>query len=292
MNSQASRLITLAAASASRRAARSFLGSPRVVPAAGSSALLNKAALRQFALPPMHQAQNVRAFSNTTSVCANGSIDNDLSHTLNEEVVYEAKQAAEEGEPEFIQAFAEKTGFKIKAKRGSSRVVMAKQFGSEAITVSFDISEILNIDDPIADISVYRENEGGEAVKEAEKKSDDVPEDFPIYFTATFAKPNAPVLHMELECEEGEIGVNHMKFLPDEDSAVSTTLEKDWTRKQVYCGPIYGQLSDDLKENIDEFLAERSVDTALTLFMQDYIEYKEQDEYLHWLKNFKTFIDA
>ncbi|KAI8324071.1 mitochondrial glycoprotein [Martensiomyces pterosporus] len=236
--------------------------------------------------------QSVRALSTSSPLRANGSVDSDLSHTLAEEIDYETKQAAEEGEPEFIQAFANKTGFKLRSTVGSNQVVMTKQFGTETVTIAFDVSEILNIDDPIADIEVYRENEQGEAVKEAEKKSEDTPEDFPINFTATFAKPGAPVLHMELECEEGEIGVNHMTFLPDEETAVSSTVEKDWARKQAYFGPIYGQLSDDLKENIDEFLTERSVDTALTLFMQDYIEFKEQKEYLNWLSSFKKFIDA
>ncbi|KAJ2720357.1 Mitochondrial acidic protein mam33 [Coemansia sp. Benny D115] len=249
-------------------------------------------ASRALALSTRLPTTTARALSTTAMLRGNGVIDNDLSHTLSEEIDYEAKQAAEEGEPEFIQAFTEKTGFKIKTKLNESKVSMVKQFGTETITVSFDVSEILNIDDPIADISVYRENAEGEAVKEAEKNSEDTPEDFPIFFTATFAKPGAPVLHMELECEEGEIGVDHMKFLPDEESAVSNTLEKDWVRKSVYAGPVYGQLSDDLKENIDEFLAERNIDTALTLFMQDYIEFKEQGEYLNWLKKFKSFIDA
>ncbi|KAJ2681467.1 Mitochondrial acidic protein mam33 [Coemansia spiralis] len=233
-----------------------------------------------------------RSLSTSTPVRGNGSIDSDLSHTLQEEIEYESKQAAEEGEPEFIQAFAEKTGFKLKTKLGESKVAMTKQYGTESITVSFDVSEILNIDDPIADISVYRESEQGDAVKEAEKKSEDTPEDFPIFFTATFAKPGAPVLHMELESEDGVIGIDHMKFLPNEEAATSVSLEKDWARKQVYCGPIFGQLSDDLKDNVDQFLAERSIDTALTLFMQDFIEYKEQGEYLNWLKKFKSFIDA
>ncbi|KAJ2747438.1 Mitochondrial acidic protein mam33 [Coemansia sp. BCRC 34301] len=233
-----------------------------------------------------------RSLSTSTPLHRNGSLSFDLSHILKEEIEYESKQAAEEGEPEFIQAFVEKTGFKIKTKLGESKVAMTKQYGSESITVSFDVSEILNIDDPIADISVYRESEQGDAVKEAEKKSEDTPEDFPIFFTATFAKPGAPVLHMELESEDGIIGVDHMKFLPSEEAATGVSLEKDWARKQVYCGPIFGQLSDDLKESVDEFLAERSIDTALTLFMQDYIEYKEQGEYLNWLKKFKTFVDA
>ncbi|KAI9505024.1 Mitochondrial acidic protein mam33 [Coemansia spiralis] len=276
-----------------------------------STKLLTKAATRAFARSsaqslarnalcalrpaPVHtvsKALSIRAINTSAPLRGNGSIDTDLAHTLSEEIDYEAKQAAEEGVPDFIQAFTNKTGFKIKAAPGESHVVMTKQFGTETITVAFDVSEIMNVEDPIADISVYRENEQGEAVKDAEQNADDVPEDFPIFFTATFAKPGAPVLHMELECEEGEIGIEHMKFLPDEESAISLTMEKDWARKQVYCGPIFGQLSDDLKENIDEFLAERSIDTALTLFMLDYIEYKEQSEYLSWLKKFKRFIDA
>ncbi|KAJ2552700.1 Mitochondrial acidic protein mam33 [Coemansia sp. RSA 1933] len=235
---------------------------------------------------------SARALSTSTPVRGNGSVDADLAHTLSEEIDYEAKQEAEEGVPEFIQAFTTSTGFKIKADPGSNLVVMTKKFGNENITVSFNVSEILNVDDPIADVSVYRENEQGEPVKDAEKKADDVPEDFPIYFTATFAKPGAPVLHMELECEEGEIGIDRMKFIPDEETAIANTLEKDWQRKQVYCGPIFGQLSDDLKENVDEFLAERNIDTALTLFMLDFIEYKEQSEYLQWLREFKKFINA
>ncbi|KAJ1946530.1 Mitochondrial acidic protein mam33 [Linderina macrospora] len=244
------------------------------------------------AISALRTAPAIRSLSTTRIALGNGSVDSDLSHTLAEEIDYEIKQAAEEGVPEFIQAFSNKTGFKLKTTVGSNQVVMTKQFGTEIVTVSFDTSEILNAEDPIADIEVYRENEDGEAVKEAEKKSADTPEDFPINFTATFAKPGAPVLHMELETEEGEIGVNHMMFVRDQETAVSSTVEADWARRQAYFGPIYGQLSDDLKDNIDEFFTERGIDTALTLFMQDYIEYKEQTEYLNWLQNFKKFIDA
>ncbi|KAJ1734150.1 Mitochondrial acidic protein mam33 [Coemansia biformis] len=244
------------------------------------------------ARPAAGPATPIRALSASAIARANGSVDSDLSHALDEEVEYEAEQAAEEGVPDFIQAFTDKTGFKIKTKLGDNRVAMTKQFGTEHITVVFDVSEIRNIDDPIADISVYRENEQGDAVKEAEAKSEDAPKDFPIFFTATFAKPGAPVLHMELESEECEVGVDHMRFIPEEAMAVGKDMASEWGRKQVYCGPIFGQLSDDLKENVDAFLAERGIDTALTLFMQDYIEFKEQGDYLDWLRKFKTFIDA
>ncbi|KAJ2161354.1 Mitochondrial acidic protein mam33 [Coemansia sp. RSA 552] len=237
-------------------------------------------------------AVSIRGLSTTPALRANGAADSDLAHTLSDEIQYEAKQAEDEGTPEFIEAFAAKTGFKITSKVGECDVTMTKQFGSERITVIFDVSEILNNENPIANIGVYRENDAGEVVKEAEKRADEGPEDFPISFVAVFAKPNAPVLYMDLEASEGDIGIDHMRLLPDEKTAIANDAEADWRRDQSYLGPVYGELSDDLKENVDAFLRERSIDTALVLFLQDYIEYKEQGEYLHWLKQFKSFVDA
>ncbi|KAJ2845460.1 Mitochondrial acidic protein mam33, partial [Coemansia erecta] len=129
-----------------------------------------------FKLAPRFVAgktHSARALSTSSALRGNGSVDTDLAHTLNEEIEYEAKQEAEEGVPEFIQAFTSRTGFKIKADTGGNLVVMTKQFGNESITVSFNVSEILNVDDPIADISAYRENEQGEPVKEAETNAEE-----------------------------------------------------------------------------------------------------------------------
>ncbi|KAJ2152413.1 Mitochondrial acidic protein mam33, partial [Coemansia sp. RSA 560] len=104
----------------------------------------------------------IRTLTTTMPMRVNGSSDSDLLHTLRDEADYEAKQAAEEGEPEFIQAFMNKTGFKIKTKTGEQKVTMTKQFGSETITISFDVGEILNAENPIADFETYRENDSGD----------------------------------------------------------------------------------------------------------------------------------
>ncbi|KAJ2135993.1 Mitochondrial acidic protein mam33 [Coemansia sp. RSA 678] len=234
----------------------------------------------------------IRTLTTTTPMRVNGSSDSDLLHTLRDEAEYEAKQAAEEGEPEFIQAFMNKTGFKIKTKTGEQKVIMTKQFGSETITISFDVGEILNAENPIANFETYRENDSGDVQKEAEINADDTPEDFAIGFTATISKNSAHMLFLELESNEGEVGVNHMRFLSNKDVSDISDMDLEWVRQKAYCGPLFGQLSDDLKENIDAFLAERNIDTGLTLFMQDYIEHKEQSEYLNWLRKFKSFVEA
>ncbi|KAJ2127768.1 Mitochondrial acidic protein mam33 [Coemansia sp. RSA 921] len=234
----------------------------------------------------------IRTLTTTMPMRVNGSSDSDLLHTLRDEADYEAKQAAEEGEPEFIQAFMNKTGFKIKTKTGEQKVTMTKQFGSETITISFDVGEILNAENPIADFETYRENDSGDVQKEAEINADDTPEDFAIGFTATISKNTTHMLFLELESNEGEVGVNHMRFLSNKDVSDISGMNLEWVRQKAYCGPLFGQLSDDLKENIDAFLAERNIDTGLTLFMQDYIEHKEQSEYLNWLRKFKSFVEA
>ncbi|KAJ2194105.1 Mitochondrial acidic protein mam33 [Coemansia sp. RSA 522] len=234
----------------------------------------------------------IRTLTTTMPMRVNGSSDSDLLHTLRDEADYEAKQAAEEGEPEFIQAFMNKTGFKIKTKTGEQKVTMTKQFGSETITISFDVGEILNAENPIADFETYRENDSGDVQKEAEINADDTPEDFAIGFTATISKNSTHMLFLELESNEGEVGVNHMRFLSNKDVSDISGMNLEWVRQKAYCGPLFGQLSDDLKENIDAFLAERNIDTGLTLFMQDYIEHKEQSEYLNWLRKFKSFVEA
>ncbi|KAJ1762719.1 Mitochondrial acidic protein mam33 [Coemansia sp. RSA 1935] len=234
----------------------------------------------------------IRTLTTTMPMRVNGSSDSDLLHTLRDEADYEAKQAAEEGEPEFIQAFMNKTGFKIKTKTGEQKVTMTKQFGSETITISFDVGEILNAENPIADFETYRENDSGDVQKEAEINADDTPEDFAIGFTATISKNSTDMLFLELESNEGEVGVNHMRFLSNKDVSDISGMDLEWVRQKAYCGPLFGQLSDDLKENIDAFLAERNIDTGLTLFMQDYIEHKEQSEYLNWLRKFKSFVEA
>ncbi|KAJ2502556.1 Mitochondrial acidic protein mam33 [Coemansia sp. RSA 1972] len=237
-------------------------------------------------------AGTIRTLTTTMSMRVNGSSDSDLLHTLRDEADYESKQAAEEGEPEFIQAFMNKTGFKIKTKTGEQKVTMTKQFGSETITISFDVGEILNAESPIANFETYRENDSGDVQKEAEINADDAPEDFAIGFTATISKNSTHMLFLELESNEGEVGVNHMRFLSNKDVSDISDMDLEWVRQKAYCGPLFGQLSDDLKENIDAFLAERNIDTGLTLFMQDYIEHKEQGEYLNWLRKFKSFVEA
>jgi complement component 1 Q subcomponent-binding protein len=51
-------------------------------------------------------------------------------------------------------------------------------------------------------------------------------------------------------------------------------------------------LDEGVQTLFERYLEERGVNTALANFLPDYVEYKEQKEYLQWLQNVKSFVSA
>ncbi|OLY83403.1 Mitochondrial acidic protein MAM33 [Smittium mucronatum] len=237
-----------------------------------------------------------KGFSSSNLLMRSGENDETLVQTLTEEVKYEKAEIAEQGDSEFIRSFVEKTGFKIIDSPGVSDVVIEKDFGNEKIHVRFTINDISNMENEVPNVEVFDESQdpNGEPTKIGDNQhrvEDDVSE-FYVNLVLTITKPNAPTLQFNLVAEEGEIGINQMQFFNDPKEAIEQSSESDYVRRTVYLGPVFGQLSDDLKEGIDQFLEDRGIDTGLSMFIQDYIEYKEQKEYLRWLEQFSAFSKA
>jgi complement component 1 Q subcomponent-binding protein len=46
-----------------------------------------------------------------------------------------------------------------------------------------------------------------------------------------------------------------------------------------------------LQEEFDKFLQERNINEAVALFIPEYAEFKEQNEYVKWLGRVKAFVD-
>ena len=59
----------------------------------------------------------------------------------------------------------------------------------------------------------------------------------------------------------------------------------------MYTGPPFQQLDEELQELLRSYLDARGVNTALALFIPDYIDVKEQKEYLGWLGRVKDFVE-
>ena len=55
-------------------------------------------------------------------------------------------------------------------------------------------------------------------------------------------------------------------------------------------GPPFNNLDEDLQILLEKYLEERGINTRLALFIPDYIDHKEQKEYIKWLNNVKNFV--
>jgi len=63
------------------------------------------------------------------------------------------------------------------------------------------------------------------------------------------------------------------------------TAELEWSKRHLYAGPPFGNLDEDLQLLLERYLDERGINTALALFVPDYVDFKEQREYLSWLSS-------
>lgn len=104
--------------------------------------------------------------------------------------------------------------------------------------------------------------------------------------------PNAGALNIDATVADGAINVENMFFYADPAVAKAESPDAAQKRSEVYPGPPFGSLDDDLQVLMERFLEERGVNSAMAIFVPDYVDVKEQREYLRWLNNVKGFIDA
>ncbi len=108
---------------------------------------------------------------------------------------------------------------------------------------------------------------------------------FPARVNVTIEKPGRGAVQIETIAQDGMIAIDNVYFFPEAELADAKTAEKDWVRRGMYTGPPFGNLDEDLQVLLERYLDERGVNTALALFVPDYIDFKEQREYLKWLSS-------
>lgn len=99
-------------------------------------------------------------------------------------------------------------------------------------------------------------------------------------------------LNIEAVAQDGQIMVENFYYYDDAKLAHSTDAEATHRSQDVFPGPPFGTLDEDLQILLERYLEERGVTQALAVFVPDYMDLKEQKEYQAWLKNVKAFIDA
>lgn len=92
-------------------------------------------------------------------------------------------------------------------------------------------------------------------------------------------------MQIETLAQDGYIQIQNVGYFAKADLANAASAEKEWTRQSLYSGPPFGNLDEDLQTLMEQYLEERGVDNALAVFVPEYIEFKEQQEYIRWLRS-------
>ena len=108
---------------------------------------------------------------------------------------------------------------------------------------------------------------------------------FPARINVMIEKSGKGTLQIETTAQDGEIAIDNVYYFKKAELADAKTAELDWKRRNLYEGPPFGNLDEDLQVLLERYLDERGVNTALALWVPEYIDFKEQKEYLNWLSS-------
>jgi complement component 1 Q subcomponent-binding protein len=101
----------------------------------------------------------------------------------------------------------------------------------------------------------------------------------------TIEKPGNGALLIQTLAQDGLFQIEEVSFFSKPDLAHAVTAEKDWTRQSLYSGPPFENLDEDLQSYLERYLEERGINAELANMIPDYIQVKEQKEYVRWLES-------
>ncbi|KAL1979234.1 hypothetical protein VTN96DRAFT_6418 [Rasamsonia emersonii] len=246
-----------------------------------------------------------------------GEGDVELIAKFEEELRHEKASGLDglEASVENVKLLLENGPWEVKDVPGEQEVVFSRKFGNEDIRVTFTVADLQNVteqpefDDALSDEADYadhshsvnqsRSGQGNvgvhpeDRVSPADREYDELGEpSFPARVNVTIEKPGAGALLIQTVAQDGVFEVEEVSYFAKPDLAHAQTAEKDWTRQSLYAGPPFENLDEDLQNYFERYLEERGINSELANVIPDYIQVKEQKEYVRWLENVKNFVAA
>ena len=118
---------------------------------------------------------------------------------------------------------------------------------------------------------------------------------FPPHFLALLLTSCVQgALRINLIADNGAFAIQSVAHLPDSkhhNSLTASELLRSDQDTTAYTGPPFQQLDEEVQSLMESYLDVRGVNTALALFVPEYIDVKEQREYLGWLGRVKGFVE-
>lgn len=247
-------------------------------------------------------------------------INEELVAKLQSEISMEEDMNQDDDLAANIKEYLDNSPFKIEDKPGHQDVVLTRTFGDEKIRVTFSTADLNNNVNEEFEESAYddvdletqsggantkgavsqgRTSDGNVRVAAEDGVSDQEIEDdlegegqgFPAHVNVTIERAGKGALSIEATAQDGDFLIEDLYHFPSADLADPATADKEWQRRTLYSGPPFNNLDEDLQILLEKYLEERGINTRLALFIPDYIDHKEQKEYVKWLNSVKTFVE-
>ncbi|RDW86759.1 MAM33 family protein [Aspergillus mulundensis] len=237
--------------------------------------------------------------------------DAELAAKLEDELKHEKSSGLEdlESSVQNIQYVLQNNSWEVKDIPGEQEVVLSKKFNNEEIRLTFTVADLQNLSehddiDALTDELDYQGhqpvNQGSgnfaqhpeDSVAPADRENGDLEPSFPARVNITIEKDGKGALLIQTLAQDGLFQVEEVSYFNKPDLAQAATAEKDWARQSLYAGPPFENLDEDLQTYIERYLEERGINAELANMIPDYIQVKEQKEYVRWLENVRNFVSA
>lgn len=201
--------------------------------------------------------------------------------------VFKAEIEAEKGnafepDPELLKLKKEiLKKFQLKDNKGFGSVELIGTHHKESICIRFDCQDE-------EEIAPDYDEEGEEEEEETEKLSSKENEDEEdqeygetgINFDVSIKKTSGET--MIASCTAAEtLRIHSVRYVPS-----GVDVDDD----NLYGGPTFDTLDEQVQEAFIQYLEDRGVDEDMTYFILSYSKLKEQSEYMNWLENMTKFV--
>lgn len=180
-------------------------------------------------------------------------------------------------------------GFDVQDIPGQTRVTLTKTLSNqEKLVVEFEIlppkSEL--------DEDMPEENENEENPPEEEEDLSNDQFEFRVHLVKGSNAPILTLMCLTTGSGENPYTIKYANWSNDAQTAMGNSAEAEWKRMNVYMGPTLDQLPEDIFYQLYDLLDARGIDEEFCNFIVEYSMYKEQNEYIAWLGNFRKFLES
>lgn len=135
-----------------------------------------------------------------------------------------------------------------------------------------------------------------EEMDEVEGREEDDQPAFPANVNVLVERKGKGALRISLIADNGVFTINSVTHIPDNKATASASpshllRESNPDLESLYTGPPFQQLDEEVQSLLEQYLDVRGINTALALFVPEYIDVKEQKEYLGWLGRVRSFVE-